>query len=219
MPSDQAIVVYQVALQFIGAFVSFSIASISFKGMKQTSSSTLLRLATAFLFLGFGFLIEGLVGLGNEELIPGLTTFTATLFIAGMLLETAGYFFLAFSHAIDVIISKKMGIAMMLFPIISISTTQLIDTLKILSFYFVLYGVVETLYAYARNRRPDTLLIACALGLIASGFLVEWLSMLYPWVNVLSLIQIIIKEMGLVMLFIPVIRFMLAKGGGWDGSV
>ena len=50
-------------LQFLGVFVSFSIAYVAFRGVRQTESSTLLRLATAFVFLGFGFMVEGLVGL------------------------------------------------------------------------------------------------------------------------------------------------------------
>ena len=55
-------------LQFVGVFVSFSIAYVAYRGLKQTESSSLLRLATAFIFLGFGFLVEGLVGLG--QIVP-----------------------------------------------------------------------------------------------------------------------------------------------------
>jgi len=195
-------------LQFIGVFVSFSIAYVAYRGVRQTESSSLLRLATAFIFLGFGFLIEGLVGLGNLVVLPISTT---EVVVGGLLLETTGYFFLAFSHAVDVLISKKLGVALLVFPVITLTSTQLADILSILSFYFVLYGVVETVYSYARTRKPDTLLIAMGLSLIGVGTFFQWLSLLYQYVGVLSLLQIILQEMGLLILFTPVLNF--AVGG------
>jgi hypothetical protein len=196
-------------LQFIGVFVSFSIAYVSYRGVRQTESSSLLRLATAFVFLGFGFLAEGIVGLG--QILPSLPVSTTAIVVGGLLLETTGYFFLAFSHAVDVMISKKLGAALLVFPVISLSATQLADVLSILSFYFVLYGVVETVYSYARTRKPDTALIALGLSLIGVGTFFQWLSLLYQYVGVLSLLQIILQEMGLLILFTPVLRF--AVGG------
>jgi hypothetical protein len=195
-------------LQFIGVFVSFSIAYVAFRGVRQTHSSSLLRLTTAFVFLGFGFAMEGFVGLA--QITPALP-FSTMAVVAGLLLETTGYFFLAFSHVIDVMISKKMRVALLIFPIISLSSAQLVDILSILSFYFVLYGVVETVYSYARTKRPDTLLIAVGLAMIGLGTFVQWLSLLYLNVDVLSLLQIIMKEIGLVILFTPVLKF--AVGG------
>lgn len=196
-------------LQFIGVFVSFSIAYVSYRGVKQTESSSLLRLATAFVFLGFGFLVEGMVGLG--QLVPSLPLSTTTIVIGGLLLETTGYFFLAFSHAVDVMLAKRLGAALLVFPVITLSGAQIQDILGILSFYFVLYGVVETGYSYARTRKPDTLLIALGLSLIGVGTFFQWLSLLYQYVGVLSLLQIILQEMGLLILFTPVLRF--AVGG------
>jgi len=195
-------------LQFIGVFVSFSIAYVAYRGVRQTESSSLLRLATAFIFLGFGFLIEGLVGLGNLVVLPISTT---EVVVGGLLLETTGYFFLAFSHVVDVLISKRLGAALLVFPVITLTSTQLADILSILSFYFVLYGVVETVYSYARTRKPDTLLIAMGLSLIGVGTFFQWLSLLYQYVGVLSLLQIILQEMGLLILFTPVLNF--AVGG------
>ncbi len=210
LPTDMALI--EDILQFIGVFVSFSIAYVAFRGVRQTESSSLLRLATAFVFLGFGFMVEGFVGLSQ---LPSPPVSITTVVVAGLLLETTGYFFLAFSHAIDVLLSKRMGVALLIFPIISLSGTQLADIMSILSFYFVLYVVVETLYSYARTRKPDTLLIAIGLTLIGAGTLAQWLSLLYLQVDVLShtlsLMQIIMKEMGLLILFTPVLRF--AAGG------
>ncbi|MDV3277516.1 MAG: hypothetical protein LYZ69_03495 [Nitrososphaerales archaeon] len=204
------------ALQFVGAFVSLSIAYVSYRGVKQTDSPSLLRLATAFALLGFGFVIEAFVG--AAVFLPWLSALTATVVVAGLLLETTGYFFLAFSHAVDVMLAKRLGLALMVFPVITISGTQLGYILGILSFYFVLYGMVETLYAYARTRKPDTLLIATGLALLGVGTFVQWLSLLYFQVDVLSLIQIITREVGLLILFVPVLKF--AFGGvKLDGPV
>ena len=203
-------------LQFIGAFVSFSITFVAIKGFRQTESPSLLRLATSFAFLGFGFMVEGVVGLGAA------TAIFTTAVLAGLLLETTGYFFLAFSHAIDVALSKRAGVAMLVFPVISLSGLQLTSAMSILSFYFVLYGFVETLYAYARTKRPDTLLIAGGLGLIGVGTFVQWLSFLYQQVDFLSqvflLSQMLMKEIGLMILFVPVLRFALG-GRRPDGTV
>lgn len=206
-------------LQFIGVFVSFSIAYVSFRGYRQTESSSLLRLATAFLFLGFGFMVEALAGM--SEILPSLPLTATDVVLGGLLLETTGYFFLAFSHAVDVVLSKKMGAALLVFPVISVSGVQLQDILSILAFYFVMYGVVETLYSYARTRKPDTLLIAMGLSMIAMGTFFQWLSLLYQYVGVLSLLQIILQEMGLLILFIPALSFAVGGVGGvkQDGPV
>ena len=209
MPTQAVTQPIEDLLQFIGVFVSFSIAYVSFKGVRKTESSSLLRLATAFVFLGFGFLVEGLAGLG--QLVPSLSVTTTTVVVGGLLLETTGYFFLAFSHAIDVILSKRLGVALLVFPMVSLSGTQLADILSFFAFYFVLYGVVETAYSYARTRKPDTLLIAMGLSLIGAGTFFQWLSLLYQSVVILTLLQIILQEMGLLILFTPVLRF--AMGG------
>ncbi len=204
-------------LQFIGVFVSFSIAYVAFRGVRKTESSSLLRLATAFVFLGFGFLVEAIVGLG--QLLPSLSVTATAVVVGGLLLETTGYFFLAFSHAVDVMLAKKMGAALLVFPLISLSGTQLQDILSFFAFYFVMYGVVETIWSYKRTRKPDTLLIAMGLSLIAAGTFFQWLSLLYQYVGVLTLLQIILQEMGLLMMFIPVLTFRSAGGVKLDGTV
>ena len=205
-------------LQFIGVFVSFSIAYVAYRGVRQTESSSLLRLTTAFVFLGFGFLVEGLVGL--DQYVPFLPLTATAIVVGGLLLETTGYFFLAFSHAVDVMLSKRMGpaAALMLFPVISLSGAQLQNVLSFFAFYFVLYGVVETIYSYARTKRPDTLFIAMGLSLISVGTFFQWLSLLYQSVGVLSLLQIILQEMGLLILFTPVLGF-VRSGVRIDGPV
>lgn len=203
-------------LQFIGVFVCFSIAYVAFRGVRHTESSSLLRLATAFVFLGFGFLVEGLVGL--DQFVPYLPLTATAIVVGGLLLETTGYFFLAFSHVVDVMLAKRMGPALLFFPIITLSGTELQNVLSFFAFYFILYGVVETMYSYARTKRPDTLFIALGLSLISAGTFFQWLSLLYQYVGVLSLLQIILQEMGLLMLFTPVLGF-AKRGVKVDGPV
>jgi len=204
-------------LQFIGVFVSFSVAYVAFRGVRQTESSSLLRLATAFVFLGFGFLVEGFVGL--SQFVPWVRLTATAVVVGGLLLETTGYFFLAFSHAVDVMLSKRMGAALLVFPVISLTGAQLQDVLSFFAFYFVMYGVVETVYSYARTRKPDTLLIAIGLSLIGAGTFFQWLSLLYQYVGVLTLLQIILQEMGLLMMFVPVLTFRSPGGLKVDGPV
>lgn len=216
MPIQSDMTLIEELLQFIGVFVSFSIAYVASKGVRQTESSSLLRLATAFVFLGFGFLLEGLVGL--TQFFPSLPLTATAVVVGGLLLETTGYFFLAFSHMVDVMLSKKMGPALLLFPVISLSGAQLQNVLSFFAFYFILYGVVETMYSYARTRKPDTLFIAVGLSLIGVGTFFQWLSLLYQYVGVLSLLEIILQEMGLLILFTPVLGF-AKKGVKTDGTI
>ncbi|MDA4114662.1 MAG: hypothetical protein OK474_11510 [Thaumarchaeota archaeon] len=212
----QGLLLLENVLQFVGAFVAFSIALVSYKGVRQTSSSSLLRLAAAFVFLGTGFLLEGLYGFSSLNLIPTFTVSLTTLLIAGLFLETAGYFFLAFSHMLDVMFDKRMGVMLALFPLMAINQTSLVVILTSLSFYFILYGVVETLFAYSKNRNPNTLLIASGLAVIAGGW---WISLVSPDGLMLNIVQLLMKEVGLVTLFIPVLRFMFDKKGKWNGPV
>jgi len=203
-------------LQFVGAFVAFSIAFVSYKGVKKTRSSSLLRLAAAFVFLGAGFMLEGLYGFSSLNLLPGYEVSLATLLIAGLFLETAGYFFLAFSHMLDVVFDKRMGVMLALFPLMAINQSSLAVVLTSLSFYFILYGVVETLFSYSKNRNPNTLLIASGLAVLAGGW---WISLVSPDGLLLNIIQLLMKEVGLVTLFIPVLKFSFTKKGGWSGTV
>ncbi|MCL5671930.1 MAG: hypothetical protein JRN56_03875 [Nitrososphaerota archaeon] len=209
MPTAPDMALIDAMLQFIGVFVSFSVAYVALKGVRQTESMSLMRLGLAFAFLGFGFLVESLVGLG--QLFPRLSITATDVVVGGLLLETTGYFFLAFSHAVDVVLSKRMGAALLILPVMSLSGPDLANILSILSFYFVMYGVVETIYSYSRTRKPDTLFIAMGLSLLGVGTFFQWLSLLYQYVAVLSLLQIILQVMGLTILFTPVLRF--AVGG------
>jgi hypothetical protein len=209
-------VLFENALQFIGTLIAFSIAYVAYKGVRKTQSSSLLRLAAAFVFLGTGFLLQGLYGIARLDLIPGVATILATLLITGLFLETTGYFFLAFSHVLDVLFTKRLGAMLALFPLISINQASIGVILHSLSFYFILYGVVETLFSYTKYRNPNTIIIAFGLGLLAAGW---WLSLVGTEFALLRLLQLVMKEIGLLILFIPVLKFSFGKGRRLDGPV
>ncbi|MDA4118624.1 MAG: hypothetical protein OK455_09800 [Thaumarchaeota archaeon] len=204
------LVMFENALQFVGAFVAFSIALVAYKGVRETSSSSMLRLAAAFVFLGSGFVLQGLDGIGAFGNIPGLVISLDAILIVGMFLQTIGYFFLAFSHILDVIVSRKLGPLLVLFPIFALSQTSVETVLRSLSFYFILYGVLETALSYSKTRNPNTLMIASGLGMIAAGW---WVSLAAPDITLLTLLQLLMREIGLIALFVPVLRFSFRKPG------
>jgi hypothetical protein len=204
------LVMFENALQFIGAFVAFSIALVAYKGVRETSSSSMLRLAAAFVFLGTGFVLEGLEGVGAFASIPGLEISLATILLAGLFLQTVGYFFLAFSHVLDVVVSRRLGPLLVLLPIFAVSPTSVDTVLRSLSFYFILYGVLETSLSYSKTRNPNTLFIATGLGMLAAGW---WVSLAAPDIALLTLLQLLMREVGLIALFVPVLKFSFRKPG------
>ena len=203
-------VMFENALQFVGAFVAFSIALVAYKGVRETSSSSMLRLAAAFVFLGTGFTLQGLVSVGAITGIHILQISLSTLLLAGMFLQTVGYFFLAFSHVLDVMVSKRLGPFLVLFPIFAFSQASVETVLRSLSFYFILYGVLETGLSYSKTRNPNTLMIAAGLGMLAAGW---WVSLAAPQIGLLTFLQLLMREVGLIALFVPVLRFSFRKPG------
>ncbi len=204
------LVMFENALQFVGAFVAFSIALVAYKGVRETSSSSMLRLAAAFVFLGTGFVLQGLEGIGAFSSVPVLEVSVATILVAGLFLQTVGYFFLAFSHVLDVVLSRRLGPLLVLIPIFAVSQSSVETVLRSLSFYFILYGVLETALSYTKTKNPNTLFIAAGLGMLAAGW---WVSLAAPDMILLTLLQLLMREVGLVALFVPVLRFSSRKPG------
>jgi hypothetical protein len=205
------LIMFENALQFVGAFVAFSVALVAYKGVRETSSLSMLRLAAAFGFLGAGFVLQGLDAVGIFSGFQVAEVSAATLLTAGLFLQTAGYFFLAFSHVLDVTVSRRIGPVLVLLPIFALSQNSVETVLRSLSFYFILYGVIETALSYGKTKNPNTLMIAAGLGLLAAGW---WLSLAAPDIAVLTLLQLLMREVGLVSLFVPVLRFSFRKPGG-----
>ena len=98
----------------------------------------------------------------------------------------------------------------MLIPIFAVSPTSVDTVLRSLSFYFILYGVLETGLSYSKTRNPNTLFIATGLGMLAAGW---WVSLAAPDMALLTLLQLLMREVGLIALFVPVLKFSFRKPG------
>ncbi len=117
----QGLLLLENVLQFVGAFVAFSIAIVSYKGVRQTRSSRSSGLRRLSSFWVPASCWRGYTASARWTLIPGLEVSLTTLLIAGLFLETAGYFFLAFSHMLDVFFDKRMGVMLVFFPLMAIN--------------------------------------------------------------------------------------------------
>ena len=160
--------------------------------------------------MGPGFVLQGLDAIGAFGSIPGFGVSLDTILIAGMFLQTVGYFFLAFSHVLDVVVSRRFGPLLILFPIFAVSQTSVETVLRSLSFYFILYGVLETGLSYSKTKNPNTLFIAAGLGMLAAGW---WVSLAAPDFVLLTLLQLLMREVGLLALFVPVLKYSFRKPG------
>ena len=81
--------VFEDLLQLVGAFIGFSVAYVSYRGYKDTSSPTMLRLTLSFILLGGGFALSGIIGLASIGVLPYVTLAISALVIAASFLETA----------------------------------------------------------------------------------------------------------------------------------
>ncbi|MFQ6135018.1 MAG: hypothetical protein ACE5KU_04305 [Nitrososphaerales archaeon] len=203
MAADPNLILFEDLLYLVGAFIGFSVAYVSYHGYRDTESPTMLRLSIAFLLLGGGFTLSGIVGLASLGVLPYITLVISVLVLGAGLLEAAGYFFLAFSHIMNVRGFEKAGAA----SPITLSAAVPVAALKSVSLYFLLYGVIETVIAYFRVRRFETLTIAIGLGMIASAEFIRWTSFLYPSVAAILVVSLVVKIMGFSTLYVPVVKF------------
>nr|AIF15970.1 hypothetical protein [uncultured marine thaumarchaeote KM3_72_A09] len=191
-------------LAIVGAALGFLIAYVSYRGYKQTRSPTLLRLGAAFLLLGISYSFTGFHGLAANGLLPNFAILVGTFAVLAYSLETAGYFFLAFSHMLNVKGLKRGSFV----PLVVFSPGAIAAGLKSLSFYFLLYGVTETLLSYVRTRNRGTLVIAAGLAMLATGEFTRWIGFFYGPASDLVLLSVFVKVVGLSTLVVPIMKFM-----------
>ncbi|MEE9586054.1 MAG: hypothetical protein V3W09_04055 [Nitrososphaerales archaeon] len=208
MASDPNLILIEDLLYLVGAFIGFSVAYVSYQGYRDIGSPTMLRLTIAFLLLGGGFTLSGIVGLADLGVLPYITLLISSLVLGASLLEAAGYFFLAFSHMMNVRGFGKGGMN----STITLSAAIPVAALKSVSLYFLMYGVIETVIAYFKVRRFETLTIAIGLGLIAAAEFIRWTSYLYPSIATILILSLVIKVLGFSTLYIPVLRFASLRG-------
>jgi len=111
---------------------------------------------------------------------------------------------------LDVVVSRRVGPLLILFPIFAVSSMNVETVLRSLSFFFILYGVLETGLSYAKTKNPTTFMVAAGLAMLAAGW---WVSLAAPDIALLTLLQLLMREVGLVTLFVPVLRFSFRKPG------
>lgn len=193
------------SLALIGALIGLSIGYIALVGYKETGSPALLRLSSAFVCLFLGFTLEALAVFSYVGLLP-IFALAAFFIVASSFLQTLGFFFLAFSHMLNVRAFQRALITPLLLPL-SISVIQVSAAFKSISFYLLIYGSLETAIAYIRTRRAETLVLAVGFVSLALSEFVRWLSYIelsWPFWYSTSLI---LRVIGLATLFIPIIKF------------
>lgn len=197
-------------LALIGAFIGLAIGYISLTGYRETGSPALLRLTSAFTLLFLGFTCEALAVFGYVGMLPILALATAFFTVTASLLQTLGFFFLAFSYILNVRAAQKALVMPLILPL-SLPVIQISAALKSISFYLLIYASVETAIAYMKTRRVETLVLSLGLVFLAVSELIRWMSYVelsWPFWYSTSLI---LKLIGFSTLLAPIIRFASLK--------
>ena len=129
----------------------------------------------------------------------------------GIVIQTVGYFFIAFSHSIKAFFPKSNYFRSIgILPFFLVSTVQLEHIFRSISFILLVYGAIETILSYRDNKNKGAVSVALGLGLLAFGEFLSWYSFVFPE-SILYSISMTIKIGGLVALFIPVSRVPLKR--------
>jgi len=190
--------------------VGLSIGIISFIGFRNTGSPTLFRLTIAFISISLGFFVIW-TGYMVEDFIMKSGSIERWIQTLGIIIQTVGYFFIAFSHSIKSFFPKSsyfrsVGIV----PLFLVSSVQIEHVFRSVSFILLAYGAIETMLSYFENRNKGTIWVASGLGLLALGEFLGWYSFVFPE-SIMYPVSMIIKIGGLVSLFVPVSKVPLTK--------
>jgi len=177
-------------------------------------SPTFLRLALSFSLLGCSLLFSGIGGFVDIGILPSLAIDIPTIILVAAIIESIGYFFLVFSHILDVKTVSKISLITIVIP-----TFSLVLVFKSLSFFFIMYGAIETGISWFHLRKRETLLITVGLALIALSEFLTWIAYLYPSQNILILIPFLMKVTGFFILFLPVINYARKKGVSYNSHI
>ena len=179
-------------------------------GFRNTGSPTLFRLSIAFFSISAGFFVVWMGYLFDDLVIKSgnIERWVQTL---GIGIQTVGYFFIAFSHSIKSFFPKTSYFrSIVVLPLFVVSTIQLEHLFRSISFILLAYGAIETLLSYIENRNKGAILVAVGLLFLALGEFLGWYAFVFPEL-ILDSISIIIKIIGLILMFIPVSRVPLMK--------
>ena len=197
-------------LNLIGFLVGSIIGIISLVGFRNTGSPTLFRLSIAFLSIGTGFFVIW-VGYLFEHLVTNSGEIEQWIQTLGIVIQTIGYFFIAFSHSIKAFFPKSRYFRSVGFlPLFLVSSVQLEHIFRSISFILLMYGAIETLLSYLDSRNRGAISVTVGLALLALGEFLGWYSFVFPE-SILYYVSIMIKIAGLIALFIPISRVPLTK--------
>ena len=197
-------------LNLVGFLVGLAIGVMSYIGFRNTGSPTLFRLTIAFVSISLGFFViwsgymieDFVIKAGNIE--RGIQTI-------GIIIQTIGYFFIAFSHSIKSFFPKSNYFRSVgILPFFLVSTVQLEHIFRSVSFILLAYGAIETMLSYFENKNKGAISVSIGLAFLAFGEFLGWYSFMFPELMLYS-ISIIIKIAGLIALFIPVSKVPLTK--------
>ena len=197
-------------LNFVGFLVGLSIGIMSLIGFRNTGSPTLFRLTLAFFSISIGFFVIW-AGYMAEDFIFKSGNIERWIQTVGIVIQTIGYFFIAFSHSIKSFFPKSSYFRSVgFFPLFLVSSVQLEHIFRSMSFILLAYGAIETMLSYFENKNKGAISVSIGLAFLAFGEFLGWYSFMFPELMLYS-ISTIIKIAGLIALFIPVSKVPLTK--------
>ena len=197
-------------LNLIGFLIGLSIGIMAYIGFRNTGSPTLFRLAIAFLSISIGFFVIW-TGYMLEDFVIKSGNIERGIQTVGIIIQTVGYFFIAFSHSIKSFFPKSNYFRSIgILPFFLVSTVQLEHIFRSISFILLAYGAIETMLSYFENKNKGAISVSVGLALLALGEFLGWYSFVFPETMLYS-ISMTIKIGGLIALFIPVSKVPLKR--------
>jgi hypothetical protein len=197
-------------LNLVGFLVGLAIGIMAYIGFRNTGSPTLFRLTIAFISISLGFFVIW-SGYMVEDFLIKSGSIERSIQTVGIIIQTIGYFFIAFSHSIKSFFPKSNYFRSVgILPLFLVSTVQLEHIFRSISFILLVYGAIETMLSYRDNKNKGAISVSIGLALLAIGEFLGWYSFVFPE-SILYTISMIIKISGLIALFIPVSKIPLKK--------
>ncbi len=179
-------------------------------GFRNTGSPTLFRLTIAFFSISIGFFVIW-SGYMIEDFVTKSGNIERWIQTLGIIIQTVGYFFIAFSHSIKSFFPKSRYFRTVgIFPLFLVSSVQIEHIFRSVSFILLAYGAIETMLSYFENKNKGAISVAVGLALLALGEFLGWYSFVFPE-SILYSVSMTIKIGGLIALFIPVSKIPLTK--------
>jgi len=194
----------------VGFLVGLAIGIMSYIGFRNTGSPTLFRLTIAFFSISVGFFVIW-SGYMAEDLVTKSGNIERWIQTLGIIIQTVGYFFIAFSHSIKSFFPKSSYFRSVgILPLFLVSSVQLEHIFRSVSFILFSSSSIETMLSYFENKNKGAIFVSSGLGLLAFGEFLGWYSFVFPD-SILYPASMIIKIGGLIALFIPVSKVPLTN--------